>query len=68
MASRKLVERSRIWLNSLSQNSLNRHCEANNGQHTRQLRAKSKRINSIWLKDDMDNWYEADAYGNRINK
>lgn len=55
---RGLVLASKKWLDSLSSKKLQKHAEANNGQHTRTLRAKLKRSNVILKKDpDTGKWY-----------
>ena len=65
MASAKLVERSRKWFNSLTDKSLQKYANANEGQHTRRLRRVLKRLESepdpiVLLKDsDTGLWYEA---------
>ena len=58
MASAKLVERSRKWFNSLTDKSLQKYANANEGQHTRRLRKTLKRTKTILLKDaDTGLWY-----------
>jgi hypothetical protein len=60
MASAKLVEKSRRWFNSLTERRLQKHANANYGQHTRQLRSALKRTQTVLLKDsESGQWYEA---------
>ena len=59
MASTKLVEKSRRWFYSLTERKLQKHANANYGQHTRQLRSALKRTQTVLLKDaDTGQWYE----------
>ena len=58
--SGRLVKASRKWLNSLSPRKLLEHAEANDGRHTRKLRAKLKRCDVVLKKDpDTGRWYQA---------
>ena len=55
--SGRLVKASRKWLNSLSPSKLQEHAEANDGRHTRKLRAKLKRCDVVLKKDpDTGKW------------
>jgi len=58
MASKNLVDKSRNWFNSLTDNKLQKYANANDGQHTRRLRKTLKRTKTILLKDaDTGLWY-----------